>query len=317
MSTLIKVANLRKQFGQVQAVDGLSFEIEKGEIYGFLGPNGVGKTTAMRVLAGYLPPTSGSVQIANLDIQQDSLELRHRIGYMPETVPLYEDMRVAEYLHYRAELKGVRGKVKWDRVSEVIDQCGLTGQERRLIAHLSKGNRQKVGLADSLLNKPDLLILDEPTIGMDPNQISSVRELLKSLTPAQTILFSSHILSEVEAICDRVLIINSGRAIAEDTPAAIIERLGGTSTVIMESNGPRQDVLKTLNLNPNLINVKAGAEEDGWTRFELVSDKRHDLRLELFDLAIQHNWTIRELTLVPQNLEEAFKRLTSGEAELG
>ena len=317
MSTLIKVANLRKQFGQVQAVDGLSFEIEKGEIYGFLGPNGVGKTTAMRVLAGYLPPTSGSVQIANLDIQQDSLELRHRIGYMPETVPLYEDMRVAEYLHYRAELKGVRGKVKWDRVSEVIDQCGLTGQERRLIAHLSKGNRQKVGLADSLLNKPDLLILDEPTIGMDPNQISSVRELLKSLTPAQTILFSSHILSEVEAICDRVLIINSGRAIAEDTPAAIIERLGGTSTVIMESNGPRQDVLKTLNLNPNLINVKAGAEEDGWTRFELVSDKRHDLRPELFDLAIQHNWTIRELTLVPQNLEEAFKRLTSGEAELG
>ncbi len=313
---MIKVAKLSKSYGPLNALDSLSFNIKKGEIYGFLGPNGAGKTTAMRVLSGYMPPTSGSVTIANLDIQKDSMELRHRIGYMPETVPLYDDMRVAEYLHYRSQLKGVRGRQKWDRVGEVINLCGLTGQERRIIGQLSKGNRQKVGLADSLLNKPDVLILDEPTIGMDPNQIRQVRDLLRSLTPKQTILFSSHILTEVEAICDRVLIINNGQLVVEDTPAAIIDRLSGNCTYIAELNGPRHDVVQHFNTNPHIMKVKAGDNNDGWTRYELLCDRKHDLRTEVFDLALKQDWKLRELTSIPHNLEEAFTQLTNGEISI-
>src|SRR5687767_13204158 len=214
---MIKVENLTKKYAGVTAVENVSFEVEKGEIVGFLGPNGAGKSTTMRILTGYLPASSGRASIAGFDVFEQSLQARQRLGYLPESTPLYTDMRVNEYLRYRAALKGVpHGKLK-ERVGDVIELCNLKDKERALIASLSKGYRQRVGLADSLVHDPDLLILDEPTIGLDPNQIRQVRDLIKNLAQKRTVLISTHILPEVEIMCSRVIVIHKGRIRATDT----------------------------------------------------------------------------------------------------
>jgi ABC-2 type transport system ATP-binding protein len=308
---MIKVANLSKRYGQTLAIDNLSFEVERGEIFGFLGPNGAGKSSLMRILSCYMPPSEGEVEIDGLNIFRDSMEIRERIGYMPEDVPLYGDMRVAEFLRFRALLKGLRGRRHWDRVFEVIEQCGLRGQEKKLIQHLSKGNRQKVALADALINKPDVLILDEPTIGLDPNQIRNIRKQIKSFAPDQTVLLSTHILSEVEAICDRVLIINKGRSVTCDTPKTIINRLSGTLIYQTEIKGPRHEVVKHFNVNPDILRVSSKSRGD-WTLYELECDKAKDIRSEIYHLVRTQDWELRELTCIPQNLEDAFTALTEG-----
>ncbi len=222
---MIKVESLTKRYGGFTAIDNISFEVGKGEIVGFLGPNGAGKSTTMRILSSFMPATSGRASIAGFDVFEKSLEARAHLGYLPENVPLYTDMRVTEYLNYRAALKGVRGRRLKERVGDVMELCSLTDVQNKIIGTLSKGYRQRVGLADALVHDPDLLILDEPTIGLDPNQIRQVRELIRNLGKHHTILISTHILPEVEMTCSRVIIINKGRIEASDTPKNLVDRI--------------------------------------------------------------------------------------------
>src|SRR6201997_1477529 len=232
---MISVKDLSKRYARNTAVDHVSFEVEKGEIVGFLGPNGAGKTTTMRILASYMPPTSGRATVAGFDVFEQSLQARSHLGYMPENVPLYNDMRVTEYLDYRAALKGVPHRRVDERVGDVKELCGLKEVEKKLISSLSKGYRQRVGLADALLHDPDLLILDEPTIGLDPNQIRQVRELIKNLGKQHTILLSTHILPEVEMTCSRVIIIHKGQIEACDTPDNLLRKIRQAGGVVVEA----------------------------------------------------------------------------------
>src|SRR3954467_10038115 len=233
---MIKVENLTKRYAGRPAIQDLSFDVDRGEIMGFLGPNGAGKTTTMRILAGFMPPTSGRASIAGFDVFQKSLQARAHLGYMPENVPLYSDMRVTEYLDYRAALKGVPHRRIAERVGDVKELCSLKDVEKKLISSLSKGYRQRVGLADALLHEPDLLILDEPTIGLDPNQIRQVRELIKNLGKQHTILLSTHILPEVEMTCSRVIIVHRGRIEASDTPENLLGKIRQAGTIELEAN---------------------------------------------------------------------------------
>src|ERR1041385_2669058 len=238
---MIRVENLTKRYAGQTAIQDLNFEVSQGEIMGFLGPNGAGKTTTMRILAGFMPPTSGRASIAGFDVFEQSLQARAHLGYMPENVPLYGDMRVTEYLNYRAALKGVQHRRVAERVGDVKELCGLKEVEQKLIGVLSKGYRQRVGLADALLAEPDLLILDEPTIGLDPNQIRQVRELIKSLGKQHTILLSTHILPEVEMTCSRVIIVHRGKVVASDTPQNLTKTLKSGGATIIEVKGLNAD----------------------------------------------------------------------------
>ena len=235
---MIEVSNLTKRYAGRTAVDDISFTVTRGEIVGLLGPNGAGKSTTMRVLSGFMPASSGTVRVAGLDVFHDSVEARRHIGYMPENNPLYPEMRVREYLKFRARLKGLGGRHARERVTTVMEQCSLTDVSRRIIGQLSKGYRQRVGLADALVHEPDLVILDEPTIGLDPQQIRSVRTLIKSLGGRHTVLISTHILPEVEMMCGRVLIMFNGRVLASDTPENLQRRMAGGSQVIAEIAAP-------------------------------------------------------------------------------
>src|SRR5437763_3698791 len=238
---MIKVENLTKKYAGQTAIRDLNFEVGQGEIMGFLGPNGAGKTTTMRILAGFMPATSGRASIAGFDVFEQSLQARSRLGYMPENVPLYNDMRVSEYLDYRAALKGVPHRRIAERVGDVKELCGLKEVENKLIAALSKGYRQRVGLADALLHEPDLLILDEPTIGLDPNQIRQVRDLIRNLGKHHTILLSTHILPEVEMTCSRVVIINRGKIEASDTPENLVNALRAAGGIRVEAKTGTDD----------------------------------------------------------------------------
>src|SRR5258708_2324382 len=232
---MIKVENLTKRYAGHPAIRNLNFEVGKGEIMGFLGPNGAGKSTTMRILSSFMPPTSGRASVAGFDVFEQSLQARAHLGYMPENVPLYNDMRVTEYLDYRAALKGVPHRRIGERVGDVKELCGLKDVEKKLIATLSKGYRQRVGLADALLHEPDLLILDEPTIGLGPNQIRQVRELIKNLGKQHTILLSTHILPEVEMTCSRVIIVHRGRIEACDTPENLLGQIRQAGGVVVEA----------------------------------------------------------------------------------
>src|SRR4051794_21727912 len=255
---MITVEHLTKRYSGLPAVDDISFEVAKGEIVGFLGPNGAGKSTTMRMLTGYLPPTAGRASIAGYDVFQQSLQARKHLGYLPENTPLYLDMRVGEYLRYRADLKGVpRGKMK-ERVGDVLALCSLRDVERKMIGSLSKGYRQRVGLADALVHDPDLLILDEPTIGLDPNQIRQVRELIKNLANKRTVLISTHILPEVEIMCSRVIVIHKGRIRASDTAENLLKNHRAAGFVRLEASGAGPDAKAVLT---NLAGVKDVAEE--------------------------------------------------------
>ncbi|HBA84617.1 MAG TPA: ABC transporter [Verrucomicrobia bacterium] len=311
---MIKVSHLTKRFAGCTAVNDVSFEVGRGEIVGFLGPNGAGKSTTMRMLACYLPATSGSILVTGRNVLSDSLEVRRRIGYMPENVPLYPEMRVDEYLRFRARIKGVEGSLIRKRVHEVKELCGLKDVGRRLIGQLSKGYRQRVGLADSLVHDPELLILDEPTIGLDPNQIRQVRALIKDLAQRHTILLSTHILSEVEMTCQRVLILNEGRIVASDSPENLKSLLQSGSQIVAEMRGPREEMYEKIRTLPRVQRV-AAYELDSWVCFTIDCEKDADLRIQIFELAVRHNWELRELRIGKKSLEEIFVALTRGEPE--
>jgi ABC-2 type transport system ATP-binding protein len=308
---MIEVENLTKNYAGFRAVKGISFHVKKGEIVGFLGPNGAGKSTTMKVLAGYLPPTDGKISIAGFDVVTDSIEVRKRIGYMPENVPLYTDMRVNEFLRFRAELKRVAGRKVKDRVETVKQLCSLKDVENKIIGTLSKGYRQRVGLADAMVHDPDLLILDEPTIGLDPNQIRAVRDLIKDLGQHHTILLSTHILSEVELTCNRVLVINRGKIEASDTPANLTKLVRGGGSIVLEVKAPGADVIAKLEALPDVEDVEvAVAVDDGWISARIFAKPGIDVREEIFNVVRQNGWPLRELSRVKATLEEAFVELT-------
>lgn len=310
---MIKVENLTKEYAGIVAIKEISFEVARGEIVGFLGPNGAGKSTTMRILASYLPPTSGRAMVAGFDVFRDSLKARQRLGYLAENVPLYHDMRVDEYLRYRGTLKGLSGRKLAGRVGTTKELCGLREVGRKKIAGLSKGFRQRVGLAEAMIHEPDLLILDEPTIGLDPNQIRQARELIKSLGERHTILLSTHILSEVEATCNRVLIINRGRIEASDSPTNLVNQLRTAGLVNLEVKTGAEDPIQYLLKIPGVKEVQLetdGVWRKGWIRIEANSD----LREEIFGLAVERRWVIRELSKERATLEDVFVELTHTES---
>jgi ABC-2 type transport system ATP-binding protein len=306
---MIKVENLTKRYAGQTAIKDLSFEVGKGEIMGFLGPNGAGKTTTMRILASFMPPTSGRATIAGFDVFEQSLQARAHLGYMPENVPLYNDMRVTEYLDYRAALKGVPHRRVAERVGDVKELCGLKDVEKKLIATLSKGYRQRVGLADALVAEPDLLILDEPTIGLDPNQIRSVRELIKNLGKQHTILLSTHILPEVEMTCSRVIIIHKGRIEACDTPENLLGQIRQAGGVVLEAKTGKDNGVEELKKISAVRDVTIDSDGD-WKIFSLRVESGADVREEVFRLASERHWSVRELSQRRATLEDVFVEIT-------
>ena len=308
-TAMIQVNNLTKRYPRQTAVDDISFSVKEGELVGFLGPNGAGKTTTMRILTGYIPATGGEVRVNGFDVVKDSLAVRRSVGYLPESCPLYGEMRVREYLAYRARLKGVGLRGRRGRIAAVLEMCGIESVAKRIIGQLSKGYRQRVGLADALVHSPRLLVLDEPTIGLDPNQIREMRLLIKGLASDHTVLLSSHILPEVEQTCDRVLIIHEGKIVASDTPGNLAHVLAGCLRVVAELRGHEEEVLDGCRALPGVTAV-AHRTEGAWITVEIEGRLDHDLREEVFDLAVRRNWKLRELKIVSGNLEEAFTALT-------
>lgn len=310
---MIKVEKLTKRFGGFTAVDAIDFEVRKGEIVGFLGPNGAGKSTTMRMLSGFLPPTSGRAEVAGFDVFADSLRAREHIGYMPENVPLYLDMRVHEFLRYRAALKGVPGRRLKERVGDVLELCGLKDMQRKLIGNLSKGYRQRVGLADAMSHEPDLLILDEPTIGLDPNQIRLVRDLIRNLRRHHTILLSTHILPEVEMLCSRVIIIDKGRIEALDTPQNLRARLGQAGHILFDAVVPDAQAAASLLRALDSVQSVSHRADGEWTVFTIYPKPGHDPRECLHQQAVDNKWRVREISRPPVSLEQVFAEVTGGE----
>jgi len=308
---MIKVTHLTKKFSGQTVVDDISFEVNRGEVIGFLGPNGAGKTTLMRMLTGFLHPTHGSVEIAGYDIFEHPLEIRRHIGYMPENSPLYPEMRVDEYLTFRAQIKGVSFRKLKERSNRVKEQCGLTDSGRRMIGQLSKGYRQRVGLADSLLHDPDLLILDEPTVGLDPNQIREVRELIAQLAQRHTLLLSTHILPEAEMACRRILIINEGRLVASDTPKCLQKRLLGDALIRADIQGNPIEIEGGLKRLDRVDRVEIKPSEEGWNEVQIHSASP-EIRFRIFECVVSNGWKLRELHLASRSLEDVFVAITRG-----
>jgi ABC-2 type transport system ATP-binding protein len=315
MQPMIKVENLTKRYAGVTALNGVSFEVQRGEIVGFLGPNGAGKSTTMRILTGFIPASSGRVEVAGLDVFENSLEVRERVGYMPENNPLYTDMRVSEYLKFRSKLKGLPRGERKERIPEVLEMCGLTDVSHRIIGHLSKGYRQRVGLADALLAEPDLLILDEPTIGLDPVQIRQVRQLIKGLGKRHTILLSTHILPEVEMTCNRVIIIHHGRILASDTPDNLMKTLHAGGLIQVEVRGPGSEVQAKLRAVEGIESIAAKLIEDGCVRVAVTPKPGDDPRERIYQTVAANGWTLRELTRTRTTLEDIFVQITHEEDE--
>ncbi|HUK84164.1 MAG TPA: ABC transporter ATP-binding protein [Verrucomicrobiae bacterium] len=312
---MIKVENLTKRYAGVTALSGVSFEVNRGEIVGFLGPNGAGKSTTMRILTGFIPASSGYVEVAGCDVFEDSLEVRRHIGYMPESNPLYVDMRVKEYLMFRAKLKDVPRADRNERIQEVVEMCGLTDVRHRVIGHLSKGYRQRVGLADALLGDPDLLVLDEPTIGLDPVQIRQVRQLIKDLGKRHTILLSSHILPEVEATCNRVVIIHRGKILASDTPDNLVKTLHAGGLIHIEVRAPLTEVESELGRIDSVESVTAKLGADSYVDVSVQPKAGTDPREALYNVIASHRWALRELSRTRTTLEDIFVQITREEDE--
>ena len=314
---MIEVANLTKRYAGRTAVDDISFTVARGEIVGLLGPNGAGKSTTMRVLSGSMPASSGTVRVAGLDIFHDSDAARRRIGYLPENNPLYPEMRVREYLKFRARLKGLGWRKSRARVTTVMEQCGLTEVDRRVIGQLSKGFKQRVGLADALVHEPELIILDEPTIGLDPHQIRSVRALIKSLAGQHTVLISTHILPEVEMMCGRVLIMFGGRVLASDTPENLQRRMAGGSQVIAEIAAPADVLRRAWETMPEVEQFDVSASDGDFFRCALTPREGCDLRPAVFALVREQGWSLRELTRSRHSLEDVYVQVTKPTTEEG
>jgi len=313
---MIKVRDLTKRFGALAAVDRISFDVDEGTIVGFLGPNGAGKSTTIRILTCYQPATSGSASIAGYDVITQSMEVRRHIGYLPESAPLYPEMRVREYLNFRGKLHGLMHSDREAAVKRVVDKCWLGEFIDRPIGQLSKGMKQRVGLADSLLHDPKVLILDEPTVGLDPTQIRESRKLIKELGERHTILFSSHTLSEVEQICSHVIIIASGRIVAQGPPDELRERVSAGSRLIVEVAGPADEVRNGVNALPGVQEAELVTER-GWNRLSIASTNGQDVREQLFSLTASKGWKLREMRREVASLEDFFVKITAEQAERG
>ncbi len=315
MALAIEIRNLTKRYEANTALEHISFEVQPGEIMGFLGPNGAGKTTTLRILTGLLAPTAGSALVEGLNVETHSLEIRRRIGYLPENVSLYPELRVVEYLSYRAKIKGVTRSQHQARMAEVIERCALGDVRRQLIGRLSKGYRQRVALADCLIGHPAILILDEPTVGLDPHQIRQTRELIKTLGQQTTILLSTHILPEVEMTCHRVTIINKGRIVAVGSPEALRHRLTGAQVVHVELRGDEAAIEQALSQLSGVARVSRQGSSDGFTTFALETSGGMDVREAIFRLAVERNWALRQLVQAHASLEDVFIHLTTQESE--
>jgi len=309
---MIEVENLTKRYPGRTAVDGISFQIGRGEVVGFLGPNGAGKSTTLRILSSFLPATSGTARVAGYDVFREPDEVRRRIGYMPENNPLHLDMRVREYSKFRARLKGLGWRRSRERVDAVLQQCGLTDVAGRIIGQLSKGYRQRVGLADALVHEPDLIILDEPTIGLDPHQIRSVRALVKELGRNHTVVLSTHILNEVEMTCSRVLILHRGRILAADRTEDLTRRMSLDGQVVAEVEAPAAQLLEAFRDLPEVERVEVEPLDGDYLRLSLVPRHGVDLRPLVFAEVREHGWPLRELTRSRHSLEDIFIHMTRG-----
>ena len=317
MDNMIEVSHLTKTYGPYRAVNDLSFTVAPGEIVGFLGPNGAGKTTTMRILATYLSASSGDVRIAGQDVFSNPLQVRQQIGYLPENVPLYDEMRVLEYFKYRGHLKGMRGRHLRARINECMDACGLEQVRQKIIGRLSKGFRQRVGLADALLHEPGLLILDEPTVGLDPNQIRDIRHFIKGLGRKHTVLLSSHILSEVEMICERVIIIDQGRIVVAGETRNLVSDLKGRGHISLEVKGDLDDVLPVLTSMEGVAILKHRSEGE-WHCIDCETDGTGDICPDFFVEAARRGWVIREMHTASRKLEDVFVALTrNGASDVG
>jgi ABC-2 type transport system ATP-binding protein len=299
---MISVQNLTKYFGPVMAVDHVSFEVSRGEIVGFLGPNGAGKTTTMRILTSYLPATSGVAKVAGFDVMTESMDVRRNIGYLPESVPLYTEMRVDEYLDFRAKLKGINRKDRPKRLEYCLDRCRIREVRRRLLGTLSKGYRQRVGLADAMIHDPPILIMDEPTTGLDPVQIRETLALISELGESHTILLSTHILAEVEAVCERVIIINAGRI---GMIKSLVE-VDAKSVLIVEVRGPAEPAQAALRAIEGVTQANIDSQGDDSTVFAVVTRDNLDLRDRIAAMVIQKQWSLLQLGYRRRTLEDAF-----------
>ncbi len=308
---MIEIKDLVKKFGTTKVLDQVSFTVNKGEILGFLGPNGAGKTTTMKIITSFWGATSGSVSIDGLDVADNSLETRKKIGYLPETVPLYEDMRVDEYLRFIAEIRQIDSDKIKARIKEVAELCNLEKVLHRPIDELSKGYRQRVGLAQAIIHDPEILILDEPTTGLDPNQIVEIRDLIKRLGKEKTVIFSTHILSEVSATCDRVIIINNGKIVGEGSPSELVAKAGVKEFLTLAVRGDQFDVVEKIRGVESVARVEVKRFEDGVVNLEIEPVEGHDPREAVMRVVINSGWGIVEFTQKQHSLEDVFRTLTA------
>ncbi len=308
---MIEVAGMTKRYGDRAAVDGIDFSVSRGEILGFLGPNGAGKTTTMRILTGYVPPTSGTARVAGFDVQEHPIEAKRRIGYLPEHPPLYGDMLVRPFLRFVATIRGVPRKEIGARVDRAIERCGLPPVAGRLIGNLSKGFQQRVGLAQAILHEPDVLILDEPTVGLDPSQIREIRQLIKSFAGAQTVILSTHILAEVTMTCNRVLIINEGKIAADQTLEQLAARGERTRRVALRLARAGDGVEGTIRAIPGVLAVIREGGQDG--AFVVETEGTRDVREQIAQAAVTHGWGLLEMRPITLSLEDIFIRIIRGE----
>jgi ABC-2 type transport system ATP-binding protein len=312
---MIEVDGLTKDYGPTRAVDHVSFSVRKGEVLGFLGPNGAGKSTTMKMLTCFLSPTSGRARVAGHDVFDESLEVRRRIGYLPEDTPIYRDMTVLEFLEFAAAMRGMEPGKRGERIKEVGQRCGLGEVAGKLVGELSKGFRQRVGLAQAMLHDPDILILDEPTSGLDPNQIVEIRSLIKEIGREKTVILSTHILPEVQATCSRILIISGGKLVADGTPDSLRAReKGGRYRVVVESNGVAKEAIRDrLAGLTGVARCEMIAGEEGSHAFALDASAATDLRKPIFRAAVDNRWTLLELLRESASLEDVFRNLTQTE----
>jgi gliding motility-associated transport system ATP-binding protein len=310
---LITVENLTKRYATKTAIEGVAFDVKQGEILGFLGPNGAGKTTTMRIITGYMPASDGSVKVDGFDVFDKPLDVRRRIGYLPENPPLYLEMTVIGYLRFVAKIKGVSKAQIGSEVARVMDRVNITDVKERIIAKLSKGYKQRVGIAQALLNDPPVLILDEPTIGLDPKQIHEMRELIKDLAGKHTVVLSTHILPEVEQTCHRVIIINRGKIVAVDTPQNLRSQLQGGERISIEVQGPASDILSKVKAMPGVLDIRKTDDANGHHTFQVEGELRKDIRNDLARMIVQNGWGLYELHSATMTLEDIFLELTTAE----
>jgi ABC-2 type transport system ATP-binding protein len=309
---MIEVEGLTKFYGPVPAIMDVSFKVKEGQIVAFLGPNAAGKTTTMRILTGYMPATSGAARIAGIDVYDDSIAVRKHIGYMPETTSLYPEMRVHQYLRFCGKLQAMRGNVLSERMDEVMGECGLTERRNSIIGTLSLGFRQRVGLAQALIHNPDVLILDEPTVGLDPNQIIEVRQLIRNLAGKHTVMLSTHILPEASMTCERVIIINQGKIIAEDTPEGLTAQIQKAETTLIRVKAADPEVPRLLRDIPKIRSVRPSADA-GKNAYVIETELGSDLRAEVAEFIVKRGWGLLELRPIEMTLEEVFRQLTTVE----